>query len=114
MTPKTTKRRGRRSAVAELRAAARRRQKADPVAAGGLPEGRGMPRTAAQAVLAAARQLGSDGKGRGGLGGYLCGIACDQPKAFAALLGKALPLAIEDVIPRAMYDQYRGRQGRSR
>jgi hypothetical protein len=96
MTPKTTKRRRRRSAVAELRAAARRLHKADPVAAGGVPEGCGMPRTAAQAVLAVARQLGSDGKGSGGLGGYLRGIACDQPKAFTALLGKVLPLEIED------------------
>lgn len=46
------------------------------------------------AILAAAQAVGQDGKGKGGLQGYLTLVATTDVKAFAGLLGKVLPLQI--------------------
>lgn len=47
-----------------------------------------------EAILAAGEAVGRDGKGNGGMVGYLKGLAVDQPVAFAGLLGKVLPTQI--------------------
>lgn len=46
------------------------------------------------AILKAAEVTGSDGAGKGKLVGYLTFLAKGEPKAFAALLGKVLPMQI--------------------
>ncbi len=45
-----------------------------------------------EAIMLAAEQVGVDGKGKDGLTGYLRGLAVKEPKAFAVILGKTLPL----------------------
>lgn len=47
-----------------------------------------------EAILGAATNAGSDGKGTDGLMGYCGFLAKEEPKAFAALLGKVLPMQI--------------------
>lgn len=47
-----------------------------------------------EAILGAATNTGSDGKGKDGLMGYCGFLAKEEPKAFAALLGKVLPMQI--------------------
>lgn len=47
-----------------------------------------------EAILAAGAQSGNDGKGKGGLQGYLKRVADEDVKAFSGLLGKVLPLQI--------------------
>lgn len=47
-----------------------------------------------EAVLLAAEASGEDGKGKGGLLGYLKRIAAREPKSFVTLLAKILPLQI--------------------
>ena len=46
------------------------------------------------AILEAAAIVGSDGKGKDGLVGYCRFLACNEPRAFAQLLGKVLPLQV--------------------
>lgn len=46
------------------------------------------------AIITAAERIGLDGKGKEGLIGYLSRLALGEPKAFAMLLGKVLPLQI--------------------
>ena len=46
------------------------------------------------AILEAAAIVGSDGKGEGGLVGYCRFLACNEPRAFAQLLGKVLPMQV--------------------
>lgn len=46
------------------------------------------------AILKAAEMTGQDGKGKGKLVGYLRFLAAGEPKAFAALLGKVMPMQI--------------------
>lgn len=46
------------------------------------------------AILLAATSVGEDGKGKNGLTGYLILLAKAQPKAFATLLGRVLPMQI--------------------
>lgn len=62
----------------------------------GRPPGTPNRTTAAlkDAILLAAEDVGSDRKGTGGLRGYLRFLARHEPKAFAALLGKVLPLQV--------------------
>lgn len=48
-----------------------------------------------EAVLEAADNVGSDGKGKGGMVGYLEKRALDQPQAFMGLLGRAMPMQVE-------------------
>jgi hypothetical protein len=43
-----------------------------------------------EAVVKAARSLGSNGRGRGGVGGYIFAMASQNPKRFAKLLENAL------------------------
>lgn len=47
-----------------------------------------------EAIIKAAEATGSDGKGEGGLTGYCSFLAKDEPKAFAQLLGKVLPMQV--------------------
>lgn len=47
-----------------------------------------------EAILLAAENVGQDGKGKDGLTGYLMTLAKSQPKAFAGLLGRVLPLQL--------------------
>jgi hypothetical protein len=64
--------------------------------------GQGRPRGASNktttalkdAILQAAEATGLDGKGKEGLTGYLKAVARNDVKAFAALLGKVLPLQL--------------------
>lgn len=46
------------------------------------------------AIIKAAEAAGSDQTGRDGLVGYCTFLAKEEPKAFAQLLGKVLPLQI--------------------
>lgn len=52
-----------------------------------------------EAVMLAAEKVGEDGEGKGGAVGYLCMLARSEPKAFAALLGRAMPLQVEGTGP---------------
>jgi len=47
-----------------------------------------------EAIIKAAEQVGSDGQGKGSLVGYCVFLARNQPKAFASLLGRVLPLQV--------------------
>lgn len=47
-----------------------------------------------QGIVGAAAELGYDGKGKGGLQGYLKMLAKDYPKQFTSLLGRVIPLQI--------------------
>lgn len=46
------------------------------------------------AILLAAEQVGHDGAGKDGLTGYLRFVAQNDIKAFAALIGKVLPMQL--------------------
>lgn len=46
------------------------------------------------AIIKAAEAVGEDGNGKGALTGYLTRLAKGEPKAFAGLLGKVLPMQI--------------------
>lgn len=63
---------------------------------GGRKKGTPNKTTAAlkEAILAAAKAHGMDGRGKAGLEGYLYRVARDDVKAFAGLLGKVLPLQV--------------------
>lgn len=47
-----------------------------------------------EAIIKAAETVGSDGKGKDELTGYCVFLAKEEPKAFAALLGKVLPMQV--------------------
>ena len=47
-----------------------------------------------EAILRAAELVGEDGDGKGKTVGYLKMLARSEPKAFAGLLGRVLPLQI--------------------
>lgn len=47
-----------------------------------------------EAIIKAAEATGSDREGTDGLVGYCTFLAKDEPKAFAALLGKVLPMQV--------------------
>ncbi len=51
-----------------------------------------------EAILLAAGRHGQDGAGKGGLTGYCLFLAAKEPKAFAGLLGKVLPLSINGTL----------------
>lgn len=59
---------------------------------------KGVPNKSTQvlkdAILEAAEAVGENGKGKDGLIGYLKMVAKKEPKAFATLLGRVLPLQI--------------------
>jgi hypothetical protein len=59
------------------------------------------------AILQAAEARGLDGKGKSGLVGYCLWLARKQPKSFAALLGRVLPMQItgEDGAPASVVFQ---------
>lgn len=48
-----------------------------------------------ECVLQAADNVGSDGRGKDGVVGYLEERAKDQPQAFMGLLGRAMPMQVE-------------------
>lgn len=72
------------------------------MARGGKREGAGrkegvpnkITTTLKEAILTAAEKCGRDGKGKDGLVGYLQMLAVDEPKAFAGLLGRVIPLQV--------------------
>jgi hypothetical protein len=47
-----------------------------------------------EAILGAAEATGRDGQGKDGLMGYCGYLAKSEPKAFAQLLGKVLPMQV--------------------
>lgn len=47
-----------------------------------------------EAILRAAELAGEDGEGKAGLTGYCTFLAKEEPKAFAQLLGKVLPMQV--------------------
>lgn len=47
-----------------------------------------------EAILLAAERHGEDGKGKEGLTGYLVRLASKEPRSFAVLLAKVLPLQV--------------------
>lgn len=47
------------------------------------------------AILRAGRLVGEDGNGKRQLTGYMCRLARQEPKAFATLLGKIIPIQHE-------------------
>lgn len=47
-----------------------------------------------EAILLAAEEVGQDGRGKGGLKGYLKRVALKDVKAFSTLLGKVLPMTV--------------------
>lgn len=62
----------------------------------GRPKGSANKTTAMlkDAIIKAAEAVGEDEKGKGGLKGYCTFLAKKEPKAFAQLLGKVIPLQI--------------------
>ena len=71
-------------------------RKPPPNAGKGRPKGTRNKATVAlkEAILKAAEASGSDGKGKGGLTGYLTQLSKTEPKAFSSLLGRVLPLDV--------------------
>lgn len=65
-----------------------------PNAGKGRPKGVGNKTTTTlkEAILLAAQAVGEDGKGKGGLEGYLRAVAKAEPKAYTSLLGRVLPV----------------------
>jgi hypothetical protein len=64
------------------------------------------------AILLAAETRGADGKGKDGLMGYCLYLARKQPKSFAVLLGRVLPMQItgegdtpSSVVFQTVYEQ---------
>ena len=66
------------------------------------------------AILQAAELTGEDRQGREGLVGYCKFLAKDEPKAFAQLIGKVLPMQVEgagekgEIIFRTIYERRGG------
>lgn len=54
-----------------------------------------LTRVIKEAVVDAAAQIGEDGKGRNGLQGYLKRLALHEPRSFATLLGRIIPIQIQ-------------------
>jgi hypothetical protein len=48
-----------------------------------------------EAIVMAAEAVGSDGAGKNGVVGYCEHLARNEPKAFAALMGKTIPLQVQ-------------------
>ena len=48
-----------------------------------------------EAIMLAAEQAGNDKRGKDGVTGYCRYLATDEPKAFAVLLGKVLPMQVQ-------------------
>lgn len=71
--------------------------KVSPKAKGmGRPKGskNKIPVLLKHAIMLAAEQVGQDGTGKDGLVGYCRFLAQAEPKAFAALMGRVLPLEV--------------------
>lgn len=47
-----------------------------------------------EAIIDAAKSTGRDGCGKEELTGYCCKLAREEPKAFATLLGRVLPMQL--------------------
>lgn len=62
----------------------------------GRPKGSANKTTALlkEAIIRAAEHVGSDGNGKDDLMGYCVFLAKSEPKAFAGLLGKVLPMQV--------------------
>jgi len=79
-----------------VKKSAKNRSVGDGTPGPGRPKGSPNKTTVAlkEAILLAAEQTGQDGKGKGGLTGYLVNLAKTEPKAFSSLLGRVLPLQV--------------------
>ncbi|WP_202617163.1 MULTISPECIES: hypothetical protein [unclassified Rhizobium] len=72
-----------------------------PTRAGmGRPQGALNKTTAAlkEAILMAAEMTGEDKAGKGGLVGYCAFLAKEEPRAFASLLGRVLPMQVTAIV----------------
>lgn len=67
-----------------------------PAAGKGRPKGSANKTTTMlkEAILGAATATGKDGSGEDGLMGYCAFLATSEPKAFATLLGRVLPMQV--------------------
>lgn len=67
-----------------------------PNAGKGRPKGRPNKVTALlkEAIIEAAEAEGRDGAGKDGLLGYCRRLATEEPRAYATLLGKVLPMQV--------------------
>ena len=67
-----------------------------PAAGKGRPKGSKNKTTTLlkEAILRAGEAVGQDGKGKGGLTGYLKRVAQEDVKAYSTLLGKVLPMQV--------------------
>jgi hypothetical protein len=54
-----------------------------------------MPTTLKECILRAGEILGSDGKGKDGLTGWIIQLAVNEPRTYAMLLGRVLPYQVE-------------------
>src|SRR4051794_39940756 len=54
-----------------------------------------VPQAIREAILEAAHRLGSDGKGKGSVVGFLMQVGTKKPEVLAALLGRLVPFAVE-------------------
>lgn len=69
----------------------------DARANNGRPKGsvNKVPRMLVDTILEAGAALGSNGKGKDGLKGYLMSLGARDPRSFAMLLGKILPTQVK-------------------
>jgi hypothetical protein len=76
--------------------AATKQRENSPPASKGRPKGSPNKTTAVlkDAIIKAAEAIGEDMQGKGKLVGYCKFLAKTEPKAFAGLLGKVLPMQI--------------------
>ena len=54
-----------------------------------------IPRMIKESILEAAKRVGEDGKGKGGVIGYLRWAAKQHPASFLALIGRCVPLEVK-------------------
>lgn len=64
---------------------------------------RGFNGALVDAILKAAERVGSDGKGRDGLQGYMIFLAKEYRKEFLALLAKVMELEPDQEKPKAVF-----------
>ena len=57
-----------------------------------------------EAILLAAETVGQDGAGANGLTGYLVMLAKVEPKSFAGLLGRVLPMTLQGPGPNGEHE----------
>ncbi|MFH0300996.1 hypothetical protein AAFX91_27980 [Bradyrhizobium sp. 31Argb] len=66
-----------------------------------------LPLDLKRSIISAAESFGSDGRGAGGLCGYLFMLADRDPRSFAMLLQKLLPLQLDADVTSNVVDMVR-------